>query len=363
LYWLARQIDACLTRVRHHDTDIADVDDRLRNHLNGREQPIDVVGALDERLQLAAAEAARLQELFRVLKIVVIQRRHRGIVAPRRRDDLPVRERGAVMHRDDADDVDGVLDHDRLESVPLRDDHRHPLERVRLRGVKRQEMDALVRDHDELRGVEGIGTLTQDLALRSALTAGAQEGGYVLKVIGRDVARQRLRRRQWLPVACEDVADLTLRDRDQRHLVQAILERHQHVPATSQQGGLKAGLAVQGDEAARHGSRRAPQFFDDADAIVRDVPEREQQDCCNEQREYDPEYERQGHHGRECRHDGPPITPTGLADGLEVGSPLRPDDRCAPNNLGPPRRRVRRLRRSMDHTRRPNLLFVPAGSI
>src|SRR5690349_18353173 len=27
------------------------------------------------------------------------------------------------------------------------------------------------------------------------------------------------------------------------------------------------------------------------------------------------------------RHDGPPITPTGLADGLEVGSPLRSDGR------------------------------------
>src|SRR5688572_5226198 len=68
---------------------------------------------------------------------------------------------------------------------------------------------------DKLRGIEGIGALAQDLALRSALTAGAQEGGHVLEVVGRDVARQRLRRRQWLPVSRQDVADLPLRDRDQ----------------------------------------------------------------------------------------------------------------------------------------------------
>ena len=165
------------------------------------------------------------------------------------------------MHGDDADDVCGVLDHDRLEALPLGDDHRHPLEGFRLRAVKRQKMDALARDHDELRRVEGVGTLAQNLALRSALTAGAQEGGHVLEVVGGDVARQRLRRRQRLPVAREDVADLPLRDGHQGHLVQAILERHQHVPAAPQQGGLKAGLAVQGDETARRQSQTGSRAF------------------------------------------------------------------------------------------------------
>ena len=43
------------------------------------------------------------------------------------------------------------------------------------------------------------------------------------------------------------------------------------------------------------------------------------------------------------RHDVPPITPTGLADGLEVGSPHglvsrmgTPPNRYAPDNRGPP---------------------------
>jgi hypothetical protein len=38
-------------------------------------------------------------------------------------------------------------------------------------------------------------------------------------------------------------------------------------------------------------SRRAPQLFDDADAIVRDVPECEQQYRYDEQRKNNPEYE------------------------------------------------------------------------
>jgi hypothetical protein len=43
----------------------------LGHGLNGREQSIDIPGALDHDLQLAAAEPAGLQEFFRLLEIVV----------------------------------------------------------------------------------------------------------------------------------------------------------------------------------------------------------------------------------------------------------------------------------------------------
>ena len=42
-------------------------------------------------------------------------------------------------------------------------------------GSSGEEVDPLARDHDELRGVERVGAFAQDLALRSALAAGAQE--------------------------------------------------------------------------------------------------------------------------------------------------------------------------------------------
>ncbi len=55
-------------------------------------------------------------------------------------------------------------------------------------GVERQVVDALLGDHHELGEVDGVGAFAQDLALRTALAAGAQEGAHVLEVVGRDVA-------------------------------------------------------------------------------------------------------------------------------------------------------------------------------
>ena len=115
LVLIAGEVDTRLTRVGDDHADIADLDHRFRNHLDGGKQPIDVIRALNERLQLTATQATCQQELLRILKVVVIGLRRRGNVANRWRDDLSIGQRRAVMHCHDADGVGGVLDDDRLE--------------------------------------------------------------------------------------------------------------------------------------------------------------------------------------------------------------------------------------------------------
>ena len=89
LVLLAREVDAGRAGVGDDDADVADLDDGLRDHLDGREQAVDVVRALDEHLQLAAAQAAGREELLGVLEVVVVRARaSRGVVADGRRDDL-----------------------------------------------------------------------------------------------------------------------------------------------------------------------------------------------------------------------------------------------------------------------------------
>ena len=70
-----------------------------------REEPVDVIGALDEDLQLPAALPAGGQEALGVLEVVVVGRPHVRVVAHDRRDDLALSERRPVVHRDDADEV------------------------------------------------------------------------------------------------------------------------------------------------------------------------------------------------------------------------------------------------------------------
>ena len=68
----AGQVDAGLAGVGDDHADVADFDDRLRDHLDGGEEAVDVVRAFDQHLQLAAAQAAGLQEALGVLEVVVI---------------------------------------------------------------------------------------------------------------------------------------------------------------------------------------------------------------------------------------------------------------------------------------------------
>ena len=189
------QVDAGLAGVRHHHADVADLDDRLGDHLDGREEPVDEVGAVDQRLQLTAAETTGPEERLGVLEVVVIRL---GVSASSPRVGAmiwPSGSDGAVVHGDDADQIVGVFDYDRFKSVAFTNELRHASERLGLRAIECEEVHAFAGEDDELRGVQGVGSFAQDLALRSALPAGAQECRHVLKIVCDDIARQRLRRR------------------------------------------------------------------------------------------------------------------------------------------------------------------------
>src|SRR5437762_2274151 len=100
---------------------------------------------------------------------------------------------------------------------------------------------------------------------------------------------KRLRWRQWLAVFRINVSDPALGHGHQRQLVNAVLPREKpNLRAAAQQLGLEAGLAVKRDDATLfEGAFRRPQFFDNADTVVRDVtqsyePEKDSdpgQDC------------------------------------------------------------------------------------
>jgi hypothetical protein len=80
---LARDVVGSRTGVEDDDADIADRDHRLRHVLDRRKQAVDVPGALDDDLQLAAAIAAASEEFFGLLEIVV-----KGRVVPQVGPDL-----------------------------------------------------------------------------------------------------------------------------------------------------------------------------------------------------------------------------------------------------------------------------------
>src|SRR5262245_19882142 len=101
----------------------------------------------------------------------------------------------------------------------------------------------------------------------------AEERASVLEVIAHGNTSERLAWRQRIAVARVDVADLPLRNRDQRASMHAILPLPQtEMQTTAKQIGLVAGLAVERDDAAfRHGAGLRPKFFDNTDLRVRHV--------------------------------------------------------------------------------------------
>ena len=78
--------------VEDHHADIADRDDGLRHGLDGREQAVEIPGALDDDLELAAAIAAGLEEFLRLLEVVVERVLVAQVDAGLRRDDLAGRQ-------------------------------------------------------------------------------------------------------------------------------------------------------------------------------------------------------------------------------------------------------------------------------
>ena len=169
--------------------------------------------------------------------------------ADRRRDDLAGAQRRAVMDGDDADHVELRIDDDRLERVAFVEQLGHAADDVGIGIDAIDRIGAVGGEHDELREIDRVSALAQDLALRTLLAARGQEGAHVLEVVCHRVGGKRLGRRQRLAVAGEEIADLALRDRDQRDLVDAVLERHEEMVAAAQHVGLETGLAAEGDEA------------------------------------------------------------------------------------------------------------------
>lgn len=194
------------------------------------------------------------------------------------------------MDGDDADAVLGAADDDRVEAVTVGDEVAHPLEDLELAAVQRQVIDVVLGEDHEEHQVDGVGAFAQDHALRAFLAAGAQERRGVLEVVGAHVGGEGLGRRQGLAVPREEVADLALRDGDQGHLVDAVLERFHEVPAAAQHVRLEARLAFQRDEAGPHGAAAADELLHDPHAVVRNVDERapdddEQKDAQHEERD------------------------------------------------------------------------------
>src|SRR5204863_5848327 len=67
----AREVVARVARVAGDDADEAHLDDRLRNELDGGEQTIEVIRALDEDVELTSAPSAGGEERLRVLERLV----------------------------------------------------------------------------------------------------------------------------------------------------------------------------------------------------------------------------------------------------------------------------------------------------
>src|SRR5262249_20143594 len=118
-------------------------------------------------------------------------------------------------------------------------------------------VELVFRNDEKLRQVDGVGTLTQDGALRTTLATRGQKATDVLKIGLWGVRCKGLRRAEWPAVSGEDVSDASLRDRHERHLVHAILQGHEIVQAATKDLRLKASLAAERDETALHRATEA----------------------------------------------------------------------------------------------------------
>ena len=255
------------------DADRADLDDCLGDELHGGEQAVDVIAAVHQHLMLPSAKTAGAQKCLRILEIIV-KFWLRGDGADRRRDDLALGQRRTVMHGDDADHVLLVLDDDRLETLARGDQAGGFDQNAVVAGGELHRIVARGRQHDELREVDGIDALAQNLALRAFLATLGEEVAHILEVVRLVVPRQRLFGRERHAVARIDIADLALRDRHQSDLMHAKLERHEEVKTAAHGVRLEACLAVQRDESFGDRAAKAPQLFQDAETVVGDVANR-----------------------------------------------------------------------------------------
>src|SRR5260370_15720438 len=182
---------------------------------------------------LAAAKSSGSQKRFGILKVVV-EVGTAGLVADGRGNDLALAEGRPVVYRDDADGIVGVLDYDRLETLPLRDHFGHLPEEAGLALRHADRVGSLGGEHDELCEVDRVRALAQYLALRPLLSAVGQKTADILEIVGPGIRSERLRRCESDPVTHEYVADLPLRDGDKRRGMHAGLKGNKKMIATTQ---------------------------------------------------------------------------------------------------------------------------------
>ena len=262
---------------------------------------------------MSAASAAGAEIRFGILKVVVIVG-VLGVVADFRGDDLARFEGRAVVDRDDGDvvarrggvDIDGKhlrdfplsafalpalivvgatprglhADDDRAEAIDAFELALPFDERIDLVVLLEIEMkDGVLGDDDEQGEVDGVHAFAQDGALPAALSArsggvfGLQEFAGILEVVTVGDAAQRLAGGERFAVTGVNVADLALRHRDERDLVQAVHPAPQaQVETAAQHIGFETGFIAQRDQTALlDGPGARPELFDDADAVVGDV--------------------------------------------------------------------------------------------
>ena len=229
---------------------------------------------------LTAAAATGPEEGLRILVVVVVVGVGE-IPADRRGDDLPRRQRRAVVDGDDRERVgrgfrrdDGrVMVGNRRHGCPLADDDRteagggtelrQPAAERLLLGTGLHDLereDGVLTDHREQRRVDRIDALAEDRPLASLLAgdpAGggvsggleAEEAAGILEVVAVDDPCERLAGGKGLTVAGKDVADLPLRDAHQWRGVDGVLPAPPaEVEATAEDVGLVAGLGRRRDD-------------------------------------------------------------------------------------------------------------------
>ena len=208
------------------------------------------------------------------------------------REQFVLEQAGAIHDRHDGELV-GVmrtghfLDDDGREGRAFDQHVAHLLVIGFLLRVERHRIGRFVRHDDKQRRIDDVRAFAQDLALRAFLAARRQEGTGVAEIVDARIVGQRLAGRQVAAVAGKHIGDLALSDRDHRVDVDAVLERREKVEAAAAQVRLQARFAGKGQQAGVHGARRAPQFFDDTDAVIRDVFDDagELEEQCNDEQE------------------------------------------------------------------------------
>ena len=185
-----------------------------------------------------------------------------------RSDDVVGGQRGPVMYGHDADHVVGTADHDCCKPATFGDDCLHFLKQRIIVGFEHEPVDPVAGDNDELGEIERVRSLAKDCPLRPLLPALGQKRAHIEKICGLKVAGKCLCGVQRRAVACKDIADLALRDRDQRLDVDAVLEGEEEMIAATHDIGLKTGFFLQRDQAASDRAAAAPQLLNDRDPVV-----------------------------------------------------------------------------------------------